>query len=325
MTRSSKGVEAALAQLNALRADARAPASVDQIKKALGDRSNLIAARAADIVREAKLEALLPDAAAMCRRFMRDPAKSDPGCAAKTAAAKALYELGAGERELLLYGARFVQPEPGFGRPTDTAAELRAVCALALVRIGHPQQLEVLADHLMDPEPQVRLGAARAVGYAGSDTGTLLLRMKVRAGDAEEDVLAECFGQLLKLAPARSVEFASGFLDSRDESFRRAAAFALGASRDPAALQVLVDRWERDFSADNRLLLVPAIALHRSGGAIDFLIDRLEAVGADLAMAIVEGLSAYRHDATVRPRVERIVETRNDRTLNDAFVRHFGR
>src|SRR5688572_21742493 len=90
MARSSKGVEAALAQLNTLRADSNSPESIAQLSKSLDDRSNLVAARAAEIVREAKLEALLPRVAAMLRRFMIDPVKTDPGCAAKQAAAQAL-------------------------------------------------------------------------------------------------------------------------------------------------------------------------------------------------------------------------------------------
>src|SRR5688572_21495162 len=151
MARSSKSVEATLAQLNALRADTRSPDATAQLTRALGDRSNLVAARAADIVREAKLQTLLPHVAEMLCRFMTDPVKTDPGCAAKRAAAQALYELGGDERDLLLDGAHFVQHEPSFGRPfdqpLDTAAELRAICALALVRLGHPLQLEVLADH----------------------------------------------------------------------------------------------------------------------------------------------------------------------------------
>src|SRR5688500_9786375 len=146
MPRSAKAVEAGLSRLNELRADPTAQASLELLTKALADRSNRVAARAAEIVREAKLEALLPHVAAVLRRFMADPVKTDPGCAAKRAAAQALYELGAAERDLLLEGARFVQHEPSFGRkfdePLDTAAELRAVCALALVRVGHPQQLE---------------------------------------------------------------------------------------------------------------------------------------------------------------------------------------
>src|SRR5688500_15437311 len=263
MPRSAKTVEAGLSRLNELRADPTAQASLELLTKALADRSNLVAARAAEIVREAKLEALLPHVAAMLRRFMADPVKTDPGCAAKRAAAQALYELGADERDLLLDGARFVQHEPSWGKPVDTAAELRAVCALALVRVGHPLQLEVLADHLADPAPQVRLSAARAIGYSGSDAGALLLRLKIRTGDAEDDVLAECFAQLVALAPARSIEFAKGFLDAPDESLRRAAAFALGGSRHPAALRALTDRWEVDFTPAGRAFLIPAIAVHR--------------------------------------------------------------
>src|SRR5688572_21467510 len=303
MPRSAKAVEAVLSRLNELRADPTAQASLELLTKALADRSNLVAARAAEIVREAKLEALLPHVPPMFRRFMADPVKTDPGCAAKRAAAQALYELGAGERDLLLDGARFVQHEPSWGKPVDTAAELRAICALALVRVGHPQQLEVLADHLMDPEPQVRLSAARGIGYSGSDAGALLLRLKIQAGDAEEDVLVECFAQLVGLSPARSIAFAKRFLDAPDDSLRRAAVFALGGSRDPAALRVLTDRWEADFSPANRTFLIPAIAMHRSAEARDFLIDRLEAVGPELTAALIEGLSAYRHDPSVRQRV----------------------
>jgi len=325
MARSAKAVEASLAQLNELRADPTAPAALQRITAALSDRSNLVAARAAEIVREAKIEALLPHVAATLRQFMVDPVKTDPGCAAKRAAAQALYELGADERDLLLDGARFEQHEPSWGKPIDTAAELRALCALALVRVGHPLQLEVLADHLADPEPQVRLSAARAIGYSGSDAGALLLRLKIRLGDAEEDVLAECFAQLGALAPARSIEFAKGFLDAPDESLRRAAAFALGGSRNPAALRALTDRWEADFTPASRAFFIPAIAMHRSTEARDFLIDRLEAAGPDLAAALIEGLSAYRHDPSVRQRVSQITEIRGDPVLREAWSRHFER
>jgi HEAT repeat protein len=329
MARSARAVEASLAQLHELRADPGAPAARDRLTKALADRSNLVAARAAEIAREAKLEALLPHVADMCRRFMTDPVKTDPGCVAKRAAAEALYELGADERDLFLEGARFVQHEPSFGRafdkPLDTAAELRGTCALALVRVGHPQQLEVLADHLMDPEPQVRLTAARGIGYSGSDAGALLLRLKIQAGDAEEDVLAECFAQFVRLSPARSIEFVKRFLDSPEEPLRRAAAFALGGSRDPAALRVLTDRWEADFSPANRSFLVPVIAMHRSKEALDFLIGRLEVVGPDLGAAVIEGLSAYRHDPAVRQRVSQITVARDDHLISEAWSRHFER
>jgi HEAT repeat protein len=329
MARSSKALEATLSQLKELRADPTAPASLERLTKALSDRSNLVAARAAEIVREARLDALLPHVAGMFRRFMADPVKSDPGCAAKRAAAQALYELGADERDLLLDGARFVQHEPSFGRafdkPLDTAAELRATCALALVRLGHPQQLEVLADHLVDPEPQVRLTAARGIGYSGSDAGALLLRLKVQAGDAEEDVLAECFAQLVRLSPARSIAFTTRFLDVPDESLRRAAAFALGGSREPAALRALTDRWEADFTPENRHFLVPAIAMHRSKEAIDFLIDRLDAVGPELGAAVIEGLSAHRQDPSVRRRVSQITVARDDPVVREAWARHFER
>ena len=44
----------------------------------------------------------------------------------------------------------------------------------------------------------------------------------------------------------------------------------------------------------------------------------------DLGAAIVEGLSAYRHDASVRDRVKTVIDARDDPTLHEGFLRHFG-
>ena len=48
----------------------------------------------------------------------------------------------------------------------DTAAELRGVCALGLVRMGYRDVLVELADLLMDPEAQARMMAARSLAHA---------------------------------------------------------------------------------------------------------------------------------------------------------------
>jgi HEAT repeat protein len=324
MSKSARGVEAMLAQLNELRSQLSTPETSAALARALSNSSNLVAAKAAALVREGKLQALVPQLVEMFHRFMRDPARTDKGCAAKKEAAQTLYEFGASEGDLFLAGARHVQLEASWGKPVDTAAELRGICALGLVRIGHPKQLEILAEHLMDSEPQVRHVAARACGYSGLDTAALMLRMKILAHDAEEAVTAECFAQLVKIQPRDSLAFVRRFIESPDASLRQAAILALGESRDPEALRILIDQWEGDFRADAREMLVPAIAAHRSRESVDFLLDRLASIGPELGGTILRGLSAYRHDSSVVGRVRTIIDERgDDGALRRAFESAF--
>jgi len=55
-------------------------------------------------------------------------------------------------RPRALVGARHVQPEKSWGPPVDSAAQLRGICLLGLIRAGHPRQLEVLADSKFSAE-----------------------------------------------------------------------------------------------------------------------------------------------------------------------------
>jgi hypothetical protein len=80
-----------------------------------------------------------------------NPVKSDPGCRAKVEIARALYELGEDPAAVFPRGVRHRQMEPVFGGREDTAAELRCVCALGLVRLQSPDALVELAELLADP------------------------------------------------------------------------------------------------------------------------------------------------------------------------------
>jgi HEAT repeat protein len=180
-----------------------------------------------------------------------------------------------------------------------------------------------LVDHLNDEQPQVRLMAARAAVYAGSDSAALLLRMKVLAGDAEPDVIAEAFAQLVKIQPAKSIDFLARFIDADDETIRQSALLALGESHRAEALAILTQRWADAFAAHAREQLVPAIAAHRSNEAVQFLIERLEQSGPELSLAIVEALHPFRRDESVRTRVQAIVHQRGDARLAALFARKF--
>src|SRR5437764_7153063 len=144
----STNIDQQLATLAALRGAGRSPETLDALRKAVTSKSNLIVAKAAQLVGEMKLAELTDDLPKAFDRFMVDPTTTDKGCAAKTAIAKTLYELDCKTEDLFLNGARHVQLEAAWGKPVDTAAELRGTCALGLVRMNHRGVMLVLAEHL---------------------------------------------------------------------------------------------------------------------------------------------------------------------------------
>ena len=133
--------DAQLARLRATRADASAPQAVAEIESALRGKSTVVAARAAEIVAEAKLDSLEPALLEAFDRFMQDG--TDKGCIAKLAIAKALLELETRAELTMLRGARHVQMEPAYPRAADVAAELRANCAVALVNMRSRRAINV--------------------------------------------------------------------------------------------------------------------------------------------------------------------------------------
>ena len=77
-----------------IRESAGAPSTVDSLRKALANRNNYIAAKAAKIAAELGLKALIPDLLTTFDFFFIDPVKSDPQCWAKNALVQALASLG---------------------------------------------------------------------------------------------------------------------------------------------------------------------------------------------------------------------------------------
>ncbi len=78
----------ALDALAELRRGAVSEASARRIGEFLGNRSNLVVAKAAKAAGELRIEALVPDLVAAFERLMADPAKLDKGCAAKPESGK---------------------------------------------------------------------------------------------------------------------------------------------------------------------------------------------------------------------------------------------
>jgi len=135
---SSRGFEKELAELDALKEGLQAStppdaATIGHLRKALAHRNNFLVAKAAKMVAEAEIAALLPDVLAAYERFFIDPVKSDPQCWAKNALSKALVKLEHRGKDAYLRGMRHRQMEPVWGGQSDTAGALRGNCTHALV------------------------------------------------------------------------------------------------------------------------------------------------------------------------------------------------
>jgi HEAT repeat protein len=261
----------------------------------------------------------MPDLTAAFERFMVKPVETDANCQAKFRIAETLYRLSYSEEALFLQGIRHVQMEPVWGGKQDTAVSLRGICALGLVRMHYSDVLVELADLLADPEAPARVAAARAISYSENSQGVPLLRLKVRMGDPEPQVLSECFTALLKLAPVQSLSLISGFLNSPKEQLQEIAALSLGESRLQEAFPILQRWWETTVYAELRKTGLLAIALLRQDDALEFLLTLIaEAMSQDAKDAIV-ALSMYQSDESLWQRVCQTVDMRDDAGLQRAI------
>jgi HEAT repeat protein len=227
------------------------------------------------------------------------------------------------EPEIYLRGIHHVQMEGAYGPPVDAAAKLRAASALGLARTRYPHALDEIVSLLVDPWTHARVGAVRALATNGGQAGALLLKLKILTGESEPDVLAECFSGLLSTAPETSLELIAGYADSEDLAVAEAALLALGSSRLPGALKLLVEKWRRTAAGPLRKTLLVAIAMIRSEAAIEFLLSLLSDCSTQAAKDLITALAMFRDNEKVRTRVEAAVSRRNDRTLMEAFRQEF--
>ena len=289
----------------------------------LKNRSNHVAAAAASAAEALEAVALAQDLADAFLGLMKDPAKRDPGCEALIAIAKALIAMDVPAAQVFFGGIRHVQMEGSFGPPIDAAAPLRGLCAQGLARMGHPDAMLECVTLLADKEVPARVGAIRAIADSGDIAGALLLRLKALLGDPEEEVIGECFRELLRTAPGPSLEFVARFLRSGSEELRERAALAVGESHLPAAFAVLRQAWVETSQAARRRTLLLSIAMLRLDEAVEFLMER---VADDREIAAGDALAAlglYGRDEAVRKRVEEILEKRGSAALKGVFEREF--
>lgn len=318
---SKQAFDRKLEHLEALRVDAWPGA---ELRKALGDRNNYLVAKAAAIAADRGLHELVPDLAAAFERFMRDPVKSDPQCWAKNAIAKALKDMGYQEADFYLRGLKYQQLEPVWNNHEDTATTLRGACALALATCPLPRLgiLTHLLDALGDAATTVRVDAARAIAQIAGPDSLLLLRLKASCGDREAEVVGQCFAGMLAISPPDSVTFIAGFLDSKNEDVATEAAAVLGESNDPAAFEILRNRWRAHRNPEVRRAILLSLGASRLEAAAKFLLTVVtDGLSEDAAHAI-RALAAGRFRDDFRPQVLQILEARPN--LRSVFEKEFG-
>lgn len=334
MARSRK-LEEILAKLAQIRDTPTSEAGITTLREVLGSKNSVAVAQAATMVGEfaiaqsAAPEAiaqLIPELVAAFARMMVNPSQTDRGCLAKKQIAEALYRLEYSEESLFIQGIRHVQMEAVWGGKDDTAARLRGVCALGLVRMNYADVMSELADLLADPKPEARVAAARAIAYTQNPEGVPLLRLRVRIGD-EPQVLSEYLVALLKLAPTQSLPLFKHLLYARKEPLGLAedvetaevAALALGESRFPEAFDILRNWWEQVKAPELRQTGLLAIATLRHDEALEFLLSLVADGKISDAKDAIAALRIYRQDQRLWERVCQSVEERGNASLLKAI------
>lgn len=312
-----------LAALRALRGQALAPEQKAEVRKRIGDRSNLIVAAAAAIAGENMLVETVKDLEAAFDRFLANPLKDDKLCRAKIAVVQALDRMEHQDTAVFLKAARHVQFEPVWGGSEDTAPPLRAAALVALARAEGSRSLPLLVDAMADPEKDVRIASAVALGAVGGECAGLVLRLKARLGDKDPDVLSECLGALLAVDPGENLPLVAGYLEPTDAASCEAAALALGKSRLAEALDPLRDCWQRCRFPDLKQQVLLAIAILRRPNAIDYLTDLVATAAEEDALAALAALEVHKGDPRIHERIAMLVRERGCPTLRARFDRSF--
>ena len=326
---TSRGFDKELAEIEALsealKAGARLNADqVEYLRKTLVHRNNFIVSKAAKLVADAEIAALLPQVLAAFDRFFIDAVKTDPQCWAKNALSKAMVKLEHRSKDAYLRGMRHHQLEPVWGGQSDTAGALRGTCTHALVNcpgISDADLLTALLEPLTDTDNTVRMEAARAIAQVGGVSAALLLRLRALVGKDEPEVLGAVYSALLSVEGTAAIPLAAKALEEGDDTAAEAA-FALADMRSAAALTALFARFRAGADAWFTSVLLSAIALTRQPEAMDFLLARIVRDASEAPEAI-EAIGRIAPSSELRARVKEAVEKADSMRLRKVFNQYF--
>jgi HEAT repeat protein len=277
--------------------------AIPALRKALGDRINLIVAKAAKIAGERRFAELIPDLLRAFDRLLENAVDRDPQCWGKNAIAAALKDLEHTESAPFLRGMRHVQMEPVMGGQADTAEALRGTCLLALVAcsdLDRDEALRCFVDALTEKSQTVRLEAVRALAQMAGMEAALVLRLKARIGDEEPSVAGQVFDALLAIEGEKAIPLLSDFLHSAKGAVREEAALALGSSRLPRACALLREAYSTARDPDFREVLLRAVSLTRDESGIDWLLELVRTARKRDAVDALHALALHRGSVELR-------------------------
>lgn len=292
-----------------------------QLAKALKDRNNYLAGKAATIIASRQFHDLIPNTIESFDRFLRDAVKTDPQCWAKNALVKALKDLAFDEPEVFLKGIAHIQLEPVWGGREDTAATLRSTCALALssCRIQSFDALVHLTPLLADEKSAVRVDAARAMAQLNAREAILPLRLRCLTGDSESEVMGAAFAALISLDAESELPFVGRFLNHPTPEIRLEAAAAAALSREPAAIAFVKEYWQHEGDAQVRKDLLEVIRASNDATAAEFLLWILVEGSRREASFVLDALLHHRRLAEVSEKIESALAAREDEVLLEQY------
>jgi hypothetical protein len=296
--------------------------SKTKIRAALQSKHNRLVSKAAKLCGEQHLYEFVDELKAAFQHFTDKPDK-DKGCFAKKSIIKTLYDLDYIDDDFYATAIAVKQYEPVWGGHADSAVDVRCWSAFGLTLSANSRIVFPLLALLHDDEPQARLGAVKAISSINPSTAELLLREKALDGDEDAYVIGECFDQLMSIEPDYSLAFVAGYLDHDEEEIREYAALALAHCGDPLAFAALKNAFEANSFGMQSGKLIEAMALHRSQQAIDYLLDLLQEAEISQASAIIQSLSLYKSNDTLRKRILNIIATRAGNRLQKVFEEYW--
>ena len=321
-----RDIERDMKALAALCQSAPSDACMHALRKALSDKVNLVAAKAASLIAKAGLTGLIPDLCFAFDRLLVNPIKSDPKCWAKESIAKALKDLGHCESAIFLKGAVHVQLEPVWNGAEDTAATLRANCALALLActdLTREDKLWHVMRLLTEASASLRKDGAVALESLAGREAALLLRIKARTGDEDATVTGQVFESLLRIEGEPAVPFVSEFLRNTRPETREEAALALGTSRLGPAVAALTSAVADKHPLLDSEVLYRALSISRHPDAFDFLYRIMQTGRPREAIGALDALKIYAGSVEIRTAVSNAIAHRAEPDIRREFDRLF--
>jgi hypothetical protein len=321
-----RNIERELQALAELRTSETPDAFAGRLRKALGDKVNLIVAKAATLAAEMQFRKLIPELCAAFDRLLIDPLKTDPKCWGKEGIAKALKNLGHTESTTFLKGIEHVQFEPVWGGEEDTAARLRGICALALLDcndLTREDKLWSVMRLLTETSSSLQKDAAVALESLGGREAALLLRIKARMGDRDTTVTGQVFESLLRVEGERAVPFLVEFWRTPNAEVREEAALALGASRLEAGIAALENAITQKHPPLDHEVLFRALSISRHEEALRFLLEIVRTRRPSEALPALEALMLFRDSREIVEKISSVLASRSESEIHEGFRRLF--